>query len=381
MEPPRDISSRAAGRANQGAGIVIQNVSFLLLVALTTAAFAVLVRDLLMPVFWAAVVATVFHPIHRRYFGVVGGRRSLAAILTLLTIVVVAVLPLFLIGLAISREAIALHEQITSGAIDLRAPLRFLQDIAPRVGDYLGRLGLDVDRLAQQLSSAAVAVTRLIASRALEIGENVLRFTVLLFLMLYVLFFFLRDGPQLIEAIIRALPLGDLRERRLIAKFAEVARATIKGTLVIGLVQGALGGILFWILGIPAPVLWGAVMALLGVLPAVGTGLVWGPAAIILLAIGQVAKGIILLVAGVLVIGLVDNLLRPILVGRDTQMPDYLVLLATLGGLTVFGLSGFVIGPIIAAFFLAVWEMFAQEQAAPGPNLPGPPGAGGTTIP
>jgi predicted PurR-regulated permease PerM len=159
------------------------------------------------------------------------------------------------------------------------------------------------------------------------------------------------------------LPLGDARERQLLAKFAEVSAATIKGTLVVGLVQGALGGGLFWILGIPAPVFWGTLMAVLSVLPAVGPGLVWGPAAIILLGLGEIVKGIVLIAAGVIVIGLVDNVLRPILVGRDTQMPDYLVLLSTLGGLTVFGVSGLVIGPVIAAFFLVVWEMFAQEHA------------------
>jgi predicted PurR-regulated permease PerM len=154
-----------------------------------------------------------------------------------------------------------------------------------------------------------------------------------------------------------------VRERQLLAKFADVALATIKGTLVVGVVQGAIGAVLFWILGIPAPVFWGSLMAVLSVLPAVGPGLIWLPAAVILLAMGQILKGIVLIVAGVLVIGLVDNMLRPLLVGHDTQMPDYLVLLATLGGLAVFGVSGFVIGPVIAAFFLVVWEMFAQEYA------------------
>jgi predicted PurR-regulated permease PerM len=181
--------------------------------------------------------------------------------------------------------------------------------------------------------------------------------------MLYILYFFLRDGDRLVDAVIRALPLGDRRERRLLAKFAEVSRATIKGTLIVGVVQGALGGLLFWVLGIPGPVFWGAIMTVLAVLPVVGTALVWAPAAIILLARGEIVKGVVLLAAGILVIGLVDNVLRPVLVGRDTQMPDYLVLLATLGGLGMFGMSGFVIGPVIAAFFLVVWDMFAQEHA------------------
>ena len=144
-----------------------------------------------------------------------------------------------------------------------------------------------------------------------------------------------------------------------------MSRATIKGTLVVGLVQGALGGVLFWAVGIPAPVFWGVVMTVFSILPAVGAGLVWGPAAIILLALGEIVRGVVLIIVGTVIIGLVDNLLRPILVGRDTQMPDYLVLVSTLGGLAVFGISGFVIGPVVAAFFLVVWEMFAEEHADP----------------
>src|SRR5688572_3357219 len=316
-----------------------------------------------MPVFWAAVLATVFFPLQRRYAAGLGGRRSLAALATMLTIIGLVVVPLFVIGVAMSREAADLHDQITSGAIDLGAPLRFLRRITPLASDYLGRFGIDIEGLVQRLSTSAVAISQFIASSALGIGQDVLRITALFFLMLYILFFFLRDGTQLVATLIRMLPLGDVRERRLLAKFAEVSLATIKGTLVVGIVQGGIGAVLFWALGIPAPVFWGTLMAMFSVLPAVGPGLVWLPAAVILLGMGQIVKGVILVAAGVLVIGLVDNVLRPILVGRDTQMPDYLVLLATLGGLAVFGVSGFVIGPVIAAFFLVVWEMFAQEYA------------------
>jgi predicted PurR-regulated permease PerM len=162
-------------------------------------------------------------------------------------------------------------------------------------------------------------VSQFLASRAFEIGQNVVWVTTLFFVMLYILFFFLRDGDRLVEAVIRALPLGDRRERRLLAKFAEVSRATLKSTLIVGVVQGALGGLMFWILGLPAPVFWGAVMTVLAILPLVGTGLVWAPAAIILLARGDIVKGIILIAAGILAIGLVDNLLRPVLVGHESR--------------------------------------------------------------
>jgi predicted PurR-regulated permease PerM len=357
------LATPPSGSRLSARGSAIQNVAFFLLVALTTLAFLGLIASFAMPVFWAAVLATVFFPLQRRYVARLGGRRSLAALATMLTIIGLIVVPLFLVGVAVSREAVYLHDQITSGAIDLQAPLRFLRRMTPLASDYLAGFGVDVDGLVQRLSTSAIAVSQFIASRALGIGQDVLRITALFFLMLYILFFLLRDGSQLVATLIRVLPLGDGRKRQLLAKFADVSLATIKGTLVVGVVQGAIGAILFWVLGIPAPVFWGSLMAVFSVLPAVGPGLIWLPAAVILLGMGQIVKGIVLIAAGVLVIGLVDNVLRPVLVGRDTQMPDYLVLLATLGGLAIFGVSGFVIGPVIAAFFLVVWEMFAQEFA------------------
>jgi predicted PurR-regulated permease PerM len=228
--------------------------------------------------------------------------------------------------------------------------------------------------LQEQAQSAAVTVSRAIAERALSIGSGTLRGTIFFFLMLYLLYFFLRDGPRILDATIRALPLGDQRERHLFGRFAEVSRATIKGTLVVGIVQGTIGGIAFAVLGINAPVLWGTVMALLSILPVVGTALIWLPAAIFLILTGQIFGGIALILVGVFVIGLVDNLLRPVLVGRDTQLPDYVILLSTLGGLAGFGLAGIVIGPTIAAFFLSIWQMAEQEfTAGPGEQASDPP--------
>jgi predicted PurR-regulated permease PerM len=159
-----------------------------------------------------------------------------------------------------------------------------------------------------------------------------------------------------------AVPLSADRQRALFAKFAVVVRATVKGNIVVALLQGALGGLIFWLLGIHAPLLWGVLMAFLSLLPAVGAGLVWAPVALYFLATGAVWQGVVLIAYGVLVIGLVDNLLRPILVGKDTKMPDYVVLISTLGGIAVFGLNGFVIGPLIAAMFIAAWDLFAASR-------------------
>ena len=197
-----------------------------------------------------------------------------------------------------------------------------------------------------------------VAANAARAGSGTLNFTLSLFLMIYLLYFFLRDGTAIIDRLVQVLPLGDTRERALFARFAQVVRATVKGTFIIGAVQGLIGGVTFALLGIEGAVLWGVLMAFLSLLPAVGAALVWVPAAIMLFVSEQWLSGGILVAVGVLVIGLADNLLRPLLVGRDTRMPDYLILLATLGGLGTYGVSGMVIGPLIAALFITVWEMF-----------------------
>src|SRR5690606_21116170 len=135
---------------------------------------------------------------------------------------------------------------------------------------------------------------------------------------------------------------------------------------VVAAVQGALGGLIYWILGMPAALLWGVAMAVLSLIPAVGAGLIWAPVAVYLFATGEAVSAVVLVLYGVLVIGLADNILRPILVGRDTRMPDWLVLLSTLGGLVLFGINGFVIGPLIAALFIVFWQIFCRDFQPPG---------------
>ncbi len=341
----------------------IQRAFFLGLVLLTTVGFLWLINDYLEPVFWAAVMAILFYPVQRRWLGVTGNRPSAAAGLSILTVVLIVLIPLFFVGLAVTNESINFYERLSQG--DLRdTPAAVLERLRPaleRLEQVSDRFRIDEQEITTRVSQGVVQLSQGLAGRAVAIGQNAVRFTIALFVMLYVLFFFLRGGPAIIDKLIRVLPLGDIRERRLFAKFEEVSRATIKGTLVIGIVQGALGGILFLIAGVTAPVFWAVIMTILSIIPAVGAGLIWAPAGIILLLTGKMWQGVLVLTAGALIIGLVDNLLRPKLVGKDTQMPDALVLLSTLGGLAVFGISGFVIGPIIAAFFLVVWDMFEEE--------------------
>jgi predicted PurR-regulated permease PerM len=203
-----------------------------------------------------------------------------------------------------------------------------------------------------------------LAPQALSIGMNTFDFMIGLGIMLYLLFFLLRDGKALAARVREVVPLRSDQKAALFGRFADVVRATVKGGILVAIAQGALGGLAFWFLGIHAALLWAALMAFLSLLPAIGAGLVWVPVAIYLLATGAVWQGIGLILYGVLVIGLVDNLLRPFLIGKDTKLPDYVVLISTLGGIEVFGLNGFVIGPLIAAIFMVTWEIFSASRLA-----------------
>jgi predicted PurR-regulated permease PerM len=339
----------------------MQKGFFVALLLFVTLAFLWLIRGFLQPIFWAVAFAIVIAPLYDRILTWMRGRENLAALVTVVLVVVLVILPVIGVAAAVTSEAAGLYQRWSTSGLQLEGLFERVEQWMPQATGVLERFGFDPSRLSSQISSAAVAASQFMASRALAIGQDTVRITVLFFLMLYLLYFFLRDGSRLVEGMIRVLPLGDARERHLMARFAEVSRATIKGTLVVGIAQGAIGGIAFALLGIGAPVLWGVVMAVLSILPAIGTALIWGPAAIWLLFSGRIVAGIVLIFVGVVVIGLTDNFLRPLLVGRDTRMPDYLILLATLGGLTAFGLAGIIAGPIIAAFFLSVWQMAHTE--------------------
>ena len=334
---------------------------FLLLLALITALFLYLIQPFFTPVFWACAIALLFYPVQTRLQARWQHRPNSTALATLLLCIVVLIIPVLLVLTSFVSEGAKFYAKIESGEIKPQAFLERLQSAVPAVQQLLDRLGLDSTSLIERASDAAVAASSFVASHALAVGQSTFQFFLNLALMLYLTFFLLRDGKHLAQLLSRALPLGDERERLLFAKFAEVTRATIKGNLVVAMVQGALGGFIFWVLGITAPVLWGVVMAALSLIPAIGAGLVWLPFSLYLFSTGEIGPALILLVYGVLVIGLADNVLRPILVGRDTRLPDWLVLLSTLGGLVLFGINGFVLGPLISALFMVFWQIFSRE--------------------
>ncbi|MEE4186380.1 MAG: AI-2E family transporter [Gammaproteobacteria bacterium] len=350
----------------------LEKAAFIGLLTAVTLAFFGLLSGFVQPLFWSATLAVIFQPVHAKALSLTSRRRNTAALLTLLVVCITVIIPSWFVATSVLTEATSFYTRVESGELNPAAALDWVRAQLPAVNDFLARVGVTPESIRENLSSAAVKGSQFVGSLAVTTGQNVARFAVQFAVMLYVLYFFIRDGDRLLEVLIIALPLGDERERALLTKFAEVSRATVKGTLVIGLIQGSLGGLIFWVLGIEGASFWGVVMVILSLLPVVGSALVWGPAAVIMAANQQFVDAGILLAFGVVVIGLVDNVLRPILVGRDTRMPDYLVLLSTLGGLTVFGASGFVIGPIIAALFLSTWVMFAHEHSGWDLSLPNP---------
>ena len=363
----------------------IERFSFFILLALVSIAFVSLLQGFLVALFWAVAFAILFAPLAQRVRGVIGERDSLVSVVTVLVVMVAVVIPLIGLGFAVAGETARLMAELDGGdGIDLFARAEhWVRERLPDLVAVAQQYGIDIGGLRDSLSSAAMVSGQWVASNAVRAGTGTLNFTLSLFLMIYLLYFFLRDGTAIIDRLVQVLPLGDERERALFARFAQVVRATVKGTFVIGAVQGLIGGVTFAFLGINGAILWGVLMALLSLLPAVGAALVWVPAAVMLFAREDYVGGGILVFVGVAVIGLADNLLRPLLVGRDTRMPDYLILLATLGGLGTYGVSGMIIGPLIAALFITVWEMFeasfgVQEGVFAGladdvPDGPNPP--------
>ncbi len=287
-----------------------------------------------------------------------------AAGATLGVILVIVILPLSLIAGLLVQEGTALVQRIQSGEFSFA---RYFGQIVAAMPSWLtsllDRFGIgNLGALQQKITAGLTQGSQFIAGQALNIGQNTFDFVISFFIMLYLMFFLLRDGGGLSKRIRDAIPLNPEHKRDLFAKFATVVRATVKGNVLVAAAQGALGGIAFWFLGIHAPVLWAVLMAFLSLLPAIGAGLIWVPVAVYFLVTGATWQGVVLVAYGVLVIGLVDNVLRPVLVGKDTKMPDYVVLISTLGGMAIFGLNGFVIGPVIAAMFMAVWDIFIASR-------------------
>jgi predicted PurR-regulated permease PerM len=358
----RNVTSGSASKATMS----IQRTSFYVLLTLLTVAFLWLLLPYYTAIFWAVILAIIFFPVHTRLEQRLRGRSTIAALLTVLLCICLVIVPAMIILGSLIQEGTSLYQRISSNEIDLNAYFTRIQDALPAsVDNWFNSMRLGgFAELRDQISSAFMQAGQTIAGSILSFGQNTLQFFVSFGILLYLLFFLFRDGAALGVTIRKAIPLSDDYSRKFIDKVADVVRATVKGNIIIAIAQGTIGGVSFWALGIEAALLWGVVMTFLSMLPAVGAALVWIPATIWLFLAGAWLKGVILILIGVFVIGLIDNLLRPPLVGKGTRLPDYVVLISTVGGISLFGINGFVIGPLIAALFISAWSLFMQEQNA-----------------
>jgi predicted PurR-regulated permease PerM len=341
----------------------------LMLVIGVSIAMIKVLESFLITLMVAAVMAGLFRPLYVRVARGSGGRPYLAAALTVIFTLFVVIVPLLAIGGLVVSQAAEITtnvrpivERSINSPSYLDQRLRKLPGyeayLKPYRADILTRAGEIVNSLGGFLLSTLKGTTL-----------STVSFIFNFFIALYTMFFFLVDGPAMLKAALEYLPLHADEKELLIQRFLSVTRATIKGTVVIGLIQGTMSGLAFWALGIPNAAFWGVLMCVLSILPLIGGALIWVPACIILFATGAVTKALVLAAFCGLVVGSVDNVLRPWLVGRDTKMHDLVILFSTLGGLVAIGAMGFIIGPVLAGLFVTSWQIFGiayRDQLADG---------------
>ncbi|MFU2328997.1 AI-2E family transporter [Pseudomonas sp. NFX98] len=342
----------------------LKDKSLAILLLLVSIAFVWILLPFYGAVFWAVILGILFAPLQRQLQLKFGWQRNLTSLLTLSICLLIAILPVIILTIFLVQEGTALYKNIESGELDIASYVaQFKHSLPPYFQHLLDRFGMgELNGLREKIIKSAMTGNQFVATQAFSFGQGTFEFIVSFFIMLYLLFFFLRDGAELARKVRMAVPLEENQKRRLQLKFNRVVRATVKGNLVVAITQGALGGLIFWFLDIPSALIWAVLMAFLSLLPAVGAGIIWAPVAAFFLFTGAIWQGVTLVLFSVFVIGLVDNVLRPILVGKDTKMPDYMILISTLGGLAIFGLNGFVIGPLIAALFMSSWAIFIETK-------------------
>ena len=346
---------------------------FLAVLIGTMLLFFRMVQIFFVPVLLAAVFSTLFYPLYEAFVRVVRGRRTLAAFLCCFVLLLGLIVPLYVVADLVTREAIEFYRtaQVQIGEFfqpGLAGPLGRLRSLP-----WLRDLRLDQIDWKSALQKAASTAGSFLATVINKTSRGTIQVIVLLFTTLFTMFYFFRDGKDMLRRVQYLLPLDREYKEAFAARFSSVARATVKGTLLIALVQGSLSGITLWIFGVGSPFLWGVISVLFAMIPLVGVGMVLYPAAIIQMATGHLWMGIGIVLVTTLVIVNVDNLMRPRLVGQEVGMHDLMVFFSTLGGISMFGPMGFIIGPMVAALFLSMLDIYSLEfrdylEAAPEPS-------------
>jgi predicted PurR-regulated permease PerM len=343
----------------QRSALRFQRNFLLLLVVGITIAFVLMVRGFIMAVLLAAVFAGLSYPLYawlRRRFG---GRAGLASIATILILLFGIGVPLSAFLALVATQAVQLSQDASAWIQDQVGRIGQLRELATR-WPLIEGIFPDEERLREHAQNLASRAGPFFLGTVAAISRGTLSFVLQLFVCLYAMFFFFVDGPRILRTILFYVPLHPNEEEQLLERFVSVTRATLRGSLLIGVIQGSLAGLAFMVAGVPGAAFWGTIMVILSILPAVGSAIVWVPTVLYLFASGASGTAVGLLIWCVLVVGTVDNFLRPWLVGRDAKMSDLLILLSTLGGIGLFGALGFIAGPIVAALFVTVWHIYGE---------------------
>ena len=328
--------------------------AYYLLLALITILFVSIIFNFAAPILWSIVVSIIFYPLYEKFLFITN-KKSLSSILSLIIILLLVIIPSIGIMGLIANELINFINSFDDYSLE-----RYVEMIPNEslINDLLAWTGLTINQLTEKVDDFLLTASKVFYESVSTISANVINFFISLFLFLYLTFFFLKDGEQILQSCMDVFPMKNEDESYLLNEFQKITRATIKGTIIVALAQGFLGYMTLLLLGIEGALIWGAVMALLSIIPAVGTILVWLPIALVLFANGQMMEASILIFSGIFIIGMIDNLLRPILIGKETKIPDYLILLTTIGGISIFGITGFIVGPIIASLFISIWSLY-----------------------
>ncbi len=332
---------------------------FFLLFAVVGVAVFFILQPFLTAIVAAAILTALFKRPYHWFERVTHGHRGASALFTCLLVILIIVTPLFLVlSLAIS-EASNLYHLVTQESVLQSSIERTLTAIhnVPYADAFLNTAAFDEERIINDIKNLSQNALGILQAAY----QGITSFLFWVFIMFFTLFYFLIDGKRALHHLMGLSPLKDEHDRLLIEKFISISRATLKGTIVVGVIQGLLGWLMFWIAGIPSPAIWGLVMILFSIIPMFGSGIIWLPAGIIMLFLGNIWQGVFILSVGFGVISVIDNVLRPKLVGKDTEMHPLFVLFATLGGISLFGLSGFIIGPIIVSLFIALSQIYSIE--------------------
>jgi len=367
LRPPADASQKAPAMAHLPQRTAdLQHASFLLILAVVSLLMAVIIWPFAQPLLWAGLAAIMFQPLYRAVLKRLRGKRNPAAVLSLFIIFFAVMVPALWLATLVAQEAIALVARLQQQPLDLAGLFNRVHDMLPEVArDAIDRSGWgDVAMVQTRLQELLTQSAGMIASQAVSIGSGALSFLLSFGVALYVMFFLLRDGERIGRTVLCAVPVERAIADRLAERFLGIVRATIKGTGVVAIVQGALGTLTLTIAGVPSALLLGVVMGVFALVPVIGSGAVWVPAGLWLLISGATWQGLFVLLVGFFIISSADNVLRPILVGRDTGIPDWIILITTLGGISLVGFSGIVLGPLVAGLFLASWSILREQREA-----------------